>query len=188
MADLARRTMAEQLALATPFVARPGLTIRLHEPPCQALVSSVGDSDGFDGAARAALGFVLPQEPNRIAGEGTIALWLAPGRWLVVADDPRTSGLAAQLGAALVAHGGFVSDVTQGLAVFHVAGPRAHDLLAMGCALEAAALAPGRCAQSNFAGMRTLIYQHTDGYRLSVDRVFARHMAQWLREAATAFV
>ena len=189
MADLARRPIADQLALETPFVTGPGLAIALHEPICQALVSQVDEDPGFEAAARGVLGFDLPREPNRIAGEGvaTTALWLTPRRWLVVAEEPGAAGLAARLDAALASAGGFVSDVTHGRAIFFLSGPAARDLVVMGCALEiGTALLPGRCARTDFASLHALIHAHGTGYRLSVDRVFARHMADWLIEAATA--
>jgi len=76
------------------------------------------------------------------------------------------------------------------LALFEIAGSAAREILSMGCALDAEgpSMALGRCARTDFAGLRALIYPHAvpDRYRLHVDRPLARHLAEWFAEAATA--
>ena len=95
-------------------------------------------------------------------------LWLAPDR-------------ALQIGGAAPA--GFVSDVTDGLATFAISGPHAADLLAMGTTLDPAALAPGRCAQTMFAGVRVVVYAQDDGFRLHAERSLAAYLLAWFAQA-----
>jgi len=111
--------------------------------------------------------------PNTIEGSDPYALWLAPGRRLVV--------------GGAVPDGRFVSDVTDGLVVIELSGARTDDILAMGCPLEPASLAPGRCAQTVFAGVRVLLYRHGNAVRLHVERPLAQWLLDWLRQAATSF-
>ncbi len=114
--------------------------------------------------------------PNSVVGPSPLVLWLAPDRRLVVAE-----------GAAAPPEGDFVSDVTDGLVVIEVSGPRAADLLAMGTALDPAALAPGHCAQTAFAGVKIVLYRHGETVRLHVERPLAPWLLDWFRQAATAF-
>ena len=116
------------------------------------------------------------QAPNSVEGTDPVSVWLAPDRVLVV-------GWAQP---AVVA-GGFASDITDAQVVFRLTGPHCNDVLAMGTSLDPALLAPGRCAQTLFAGVRGLLYRHGDAVCLHVDRPLARFVADWLAQAATAF-
>jgi heterotetrameric sarcosine oxidase gamma subunit len=117
--------------------------------------------------------FYVPvaQPANTRLGDDPYTLWLAPDR-------------ALQVGGS--APDGFVSDITDGLAVFDIVGPRASDVVAMGCTLTPALLAPGRCAQTVFGGVKILIYAFGDGFRLHVERPFAAFILEWLQQATTA--
>ena len=117
--------------------------------------------------------------PNTMIGEDPSFLWLAPDRVLRVAFAPAPSPTAR-----------FTSDITGGLAIFAVSGANAKALLAIGCSLDLpVALAPGRCAQSVFAGVRATLYAapRGDGYRLHVDRALAAYMLEWFARAVASF-
>ena len=116
------------------------------------------------------------QAANTAEGQDPVSLWLAPDRVLVVGWT-RPAEVA----------GAFVSDITEGQVVFRLAGPNVAALLAMATSLDPALLAPGRCAQTLFAGVRGLLYRHGDGLCLHVDRPLARFVADWLAQAETAF-
>lgn len=103
--------------------------------------------------------------------DGGIVLWLAPDR-------------ALQIGGTLP--DGFVSDVTDGLAVFELVGPRAEEILAMGSTLDPALLAPGSCAQTLFAGLRAVLYRRDDALRCHVERPFAAYLYRWFETTLTA--
>jgi len=111
--------------------------------------------------------------PNTIAGTDPCSLWLAPGRRLVVGGAP--------------ADGAFVSDLSDGLVVIELDGGRKEDILAMASPLDPALLAPGRCAQTLFAGIKILVYRHAGAIRLHVERPLAEWLLDWLRQAVTAF-
>jgi len=116
------------------------------------------------------------QAPNTAEGDDPVTLWLAPDRVLVV-------GWAQPAEVT----GGFVSDITDGQIVFQLSGPNVADVMAMGTTLDPALLAPGRCAQTLFAGVRALVYRRGDAVCVHVDRPLARFVADWLAQTATAF-
>ncbi len=115
------------------------------------------------------------QPANTARGDDPVSLWLSPGRVLVVGFTDATPPA-----------GNFVSDLTHGQAVFRLTGAALADILAMGTSLDPALLAPGHCAQTLFAGVKTLLYRHGEALHLHVDRPLAAFVAAWLAQAATA--
>jgi heterotetrameric sarcosine oxidase gamma subunit len=112
--------------------------------------------------------------PNTMCGIAPYTLWLAPDR-------------ALQVGGT--APDGFVSDMTDGLAVFEISGPRAGDILAMGCTLDpdGPLLAAGRCAQTAFGGVKIVIYRYNEGaVRIHVERPLAAFLVEWFQMATSA--
>lgn len=110
--------------------------------------------------------------PNTRGGADPYALWLAPDRTLVVGNTRPA--------------GDFVSDVTDGLALFEITGPHAGEILAMGTTLDLALVAPGRCAQTLFGGVKVVLYSHGGGFRLHAERQFASFLLEFLAQAASA--
>ena len=149
-----RRT-APLAGFADAFAAAASDAVRLVERPFLAQVgvrvfgarSGAPDPAGLS-AAEAALGFPLPAEPNTVAGAGgTDALWLGPDEWLVVSAHGSEAALEAELAEALAGLGSVV-DLSANRTAVQVAGPRARDVLAKGCALDLhpRAFGMGRCA------------------------------------------
>ena len=114
--------------------------------------------------------YLIPcgQPPNTRLGEGPYTLWLAPDRALQVGGAPPS---------------GFVSDITDGQAVFEISGPAASGLLAMGTSF---APPPDGCGQTLFAGVRVLVYRFGDALRLHAERPLAAYLLQWFQTAVTA--
>ena len=117
----------------------------------------------------------VAQPANTLHGDDPLTLWLAPGRVMVVAFNVR-----------VLPPGDFVSDITDGQAVWRMSGGNVDAVLAMGTSLDRALLAPGHCAQTIFAGVRALLYPHDSGMYLQVERPLAAFVADWLKQAATA--
>lgn len=114
------------------------------------------------------------QVANTVVGDDPARLWLAPHRALVVG-----------FGQVVIPDGDFVSDVSDGQAVFALAG--ADDILAMATTLDPALLAPGLCAQTMFAGVKSLLWRRGNVVLLHVDRPLGNYIAAWLAQVATAF-
>jgi heterotetrameric sarcosine oxidase gamma subunit len=107
--------------------------------------------------------------PNTRVGD---ALWLAPDRLLRVGGAPP--------------EGAFISDVTDGLVLFEIAGPRAAEIIAASTTLDPALVADGRCAQTLFGGIKVVLYADGDGFRLHAERQFAAFLLEWLCQAVSA--
>ena len=92
---------------------------------------------GFLAATGRALDIVLPTEANSSAGKGTImALWVGPDEWLITCPRERVAALMTALREALAGVHAAVTDVSDGRAVFRLAGPSARALLAKGTPLD----------------------------------------------------
>jgi sarcosine oxidase subunit gamma len=150
-------------SIAAPVAAGEGVVVRLIAPTVQCFVTGAGPH----------------LVPNTISGVDPYWLWLAPDRALFVSFAP-----------APLPEGGFVSDVTDGLAVFEFEGPRAPEIVAMGCTLDpnGTDLAPGRSVQTNFAGVSATLYAHGSRacFRLHVERSLAAYLGEWFAQAASA--
>jgi heterotetrameric sarcosine oxidase gamma subunit len=187
---LARSPLAQALG-GSSIAEIAGLRIALVDPGCQLLISGDTGASEFLDAARGALGAPLPLEPNRVAGKDVYSLWLAPGRWLAVAEPAAGRGLAERVRRAIAPSGGFASEVTEGLAVFELEGPATRDLLSTGTTLDLrmASLSIGQASQTIFAGVHATLYPHRSAhrFRLHVERSVAEHVRAWLAKSASAF-
>ncbi|MEZ0292488.1 MAG: sarcosine oxidase subunit gamma [Solirubrobacteraceae bacterium] len=193
-----RRT-APLAGFADAFAAAASDAVRLVERPFLAQVgvrvfgarSGAPDPAGLS-AAEAALGFPLPAEPNTVADAGgTDALWLGPDEWLVVSAPGSEAALEAELAEALAGLGSVV-DLSANRTAVQVAGPRARDVLAKGCALDLhpRAFGMGRCAQTLLGRAQVVLEQLADEpltYGLLVRNSFAAYVATWLLAAAEEF-
>jgi len=158
MADLVHLSVAGQIGAADPAASAPGVAVRVVDPGRLHYVS-------------------LPNglAPNEMRGGGG-------GHWLWLAPD------RALRAGAVEPPAGFVSDVTDGLATFEISGPRAGEIIAMGCTLDPAALASGRCAQTAFAGVKVVLYAFGSGdtVRLHAERSLAPYLLEWFTQATGA--
>lgn len=148
-----------------------------------------GELDALADRAGAALPFV----PNTAAGAGPWLLWRAPGDWLVYAltdpTDPAETALRSLVDGRLAGLGLLSIDVSAGLALFELRGPRALEVLLRDCTLdlEGDAVPPGGCAQTPIAQLLVLIHRpegSDERWRLFVDRTAARHFWRWLVDSA----
>lgn len=159
MVDLTHLALAAQLGATDPAASAPGAAVRIVDPGPLCYITPA-----FDLA------------PNERRGDTPYWLWLAPDRALRVG-----AGAAPE---------GFVSDMTDGLATFEISGPRAAEIVAMGCTLDprGPALAPGRCAQTVFAGVKVVLYAHglPGTFRLHAERTLAAYLLEWFTQAVSA--
>lgn len=148
------------------------------------------DQEDFSEAAKKALGFALPVEPNTTAGKGKVsALWLGPDEWWIVSSD--SAKLASKLEKALDGQAAAVTEVGESRTCIRVSGPKARDLLAKGTPLDLhpRAFRPGACAQGQLAKADALIHQVDDepSYDIYVLRSFAEYLWLWLEDAAREY-
>ncbi|WP_433257034.1 sarcosine oxidase subunit gamma [Streptosporangium sp. CA-135522] len=138
-----------------------------------------------------ALGTPLPTEPGTYASAEADVLWLGPDEWLVVAEPGGEENLQARLRAAAGTEHVAVTDVSAQRTALLVAGPRARDLLAHGCALDLhpRLFGPGRCAQTTLARAQVLLAAHEgEEFMVFVRSSFAGYLADWLLDAAAEYL
>ncbi|XVQ87812.1 sarcosine oxidase subunit gamma [Microbispora siamensis] len=138
-----------------------------------------------------AIGVPLPVEPGTTAGGGDLeVLWLGPDEWLVVGPDGAARDLVKRIEEAAVGEHVSVVDVSAQRTTLVVAGDRARDVLAHGCALDLhpRAFGPGRCAQTMLARAGVVLVAGEDGFRLLVRSSFAAYVAEWLLDASVEYV
>ncbi|GAB4187102.1 MAG: hypothetical protein OHK0024_27540 [Thalassobaculales bacterium] len=172
--------------LAVAAIERDGLRLAAEVPQAQLLLRLPPDDAAGLELAAAAIGCRLPVEPNRrLAGDGIYALWQAPDAWLVVSDLHGREALSGALASALAGRFAAVSDLTDGLAVIALEGPRAPQLLAAGTGLDLA-LPAGTAAITRFADWRVRLYRHggPGRFRLHVERGHAAACWRWLAALA----
>ncbi|WP_405875234.1 MULTISPECIES: sarcosine oxidase subunit gamma [unclassified Streptomyces] len=169
--------------------------VRLAELPLLAQLDVRLDVKG--GAADAvglALGLQLPLEPNTVVHAGELAaLWLGPDEWLLVGPPGSQSDLEARIRAAVGDEPVSVTDVSAQRTTLLVAGRRARDLLAHGCALDLhpRAFGAGRCAQTTLGRTQVVLVARDEpraGFWVLVRSSFAGYLTDWLLDAATEYV
>lgn len=187
MADISPDRPGRRLS---PLAGWPGLAadgLHLAEIPFVSQVNlRLSPKGPAADAAGLELGVPLPVEPNTVArADERAVLWLGPHEWLVVGgcDEPR-------LRAAVGAEPASVVDVSAQRTVVRVAGAHSRDLLAHGCSLDLhpSRFPPGRCAQTTLAHTPVVIVPLPgDVYWVLVRSSFARHLAEWLLDAAVEY-
>ncbi|MFF1292765.1 MULTISPECIES: sarcosine oxidase subunit gamma [unclassified Streptomyces] len=183
---------AGRLAAAT---RTSGGAVRLAELPFLAQLNVRLDAKGTAAeAVGLALDLQLPFQPNTVvrAGELTV-LWLGPDEWLLVGPPGSERELESRIRTAAGDEHVSVTDVSAQRTTLLVAGPRAHDLLAHGCALDLhpRSFGSGRCAQTTLGRTQVIVVARADsraGFWVLVRSSFAGYLTDWLLDAATEYV
>ncbi|NNN34433.1 sarcosine oxidase subunit gamma [Streptomyces sp. S3(2020)] len=184
--------VAPRLAAAT---RTSGGAVRLAELPFLAQLNVRLDAKGTAAeAVGLALDLQLPLQPNTVvrAGELTV-LWLGPDEWLLVGPPGSAQELESRIRTAAEDEPVSVTDVSAQRTTLLVAGPRAHDLLAHGCALDLhpRSFGSGRCAQTTLGRTQVIVVARADsraGFWVLVRSSFAGYLTDWLLDAATEYV
>jgi sarcosine oxidase subunit gamma len=129
-------------------------------------------------------GGALPRDPNSTRGEGPWVLWLSPNEWLAYAVEGPVASLHALVEPGVRSGSHVIADVTSGLTLIELSGPRAVDLVATDCGLdlEGGAVPPARCAQSHFQQVPITLHRPSAGdpWRLFVDRALSQFLCDSL--------
>jgi sarcosine oxidase subunit gamma len=206
--------MADALRHETPFDATLGEAPReiaarglaISAAPVGAQITVTGDIAAAAAVLGATINQVPPVQPNQIAGKEPYLLWLAPDKRLIVSENGNRYDLADRLSSALAEKFAAVSDVSDGLAVIDILGPRAREIIAMGCGLDLdpQLFTPSLSARTLLASQPVLLYPlaapevrwepgmahipqpPNRGYRLHIDRAILHYLWKWLAQSATA--
>lgn len=135
-----------------------------------------------------------PTEPNTtvISPDGARqVVWLGPDEWLIVGEPGTGPILESALRAAIGDAGGAVVDLSANRTTISVSGPRARDLLALGCSIDfdERRFKPGMCVQTLLARANVIIVPVgpavEPAFRILIRPSFAAYLAAWLTDAAT---
>jgi heterotetrameric sarcosine oxidase gamma subunit len=193
--------MAERLSSLAPayragsFGADSGPGIVLAERRGLAMVQVAaigGEVEATRRGITAAVGLTPDAQPNRAVSSGrTTALWVGPGRWLVVEPERADANLENLLRSALPASQAAVIDLGSSRTVLRIAGPHARDLVAKGCPvdLHPRAFPAGACAQTLLGHVQMLVHAVDDGPTLDVyvARSFGLTVWEFLTESAAEY-
>jgi sarcosine oxidase, subunit gamma len=130
----------------------------------------------------------LPRKVGTTVPGAVRVLCIAPTEWLVISHVQGASNLREAFSPGLLAEGGVLVDLTDGIAAFEVEGAAARDVLAQGCGLDfhAKSFPPGRCARTRFAQIAVVIDCIDESrFELYVSRSYAHYLQAWLLDAAT---
>ncbi|MFI1393730.1 sarcosine oxidase subunit gamma [Streptomyces sp. NPDC020681] len=180
--------VADRLAAATRTSEG---AIRLAELPFLTQINVRLDPKGAAAdAVGLALDLQLPVEPNTVVRAGELtALWLGPDEWLVVGPPGSQQDLEGRIRGACGDEPVSVIDVSAQRTALLVAGPRARDLLAHGCALDLhpRSFTAGRCAQTTLGRTQVVLVARDEpraGFWVLVRSSFADYLTDWLLDAA----
>jgi sarcosine oxidase subunit gamma len=136
------------------------------------------------------LGAPLPTGPGTTTSGDVTVVWLGPDEWLVVGPPGAERDLEDRLRSAIGAEHASVVDVSAQRTTLHLTGPRARDLLAMGCALDLhpRVFGEGACAQTTLARAQVVLVGRDAGaFWLLVRASFAAYLVDWLIDASLEF-
>ncbi|TQS40689.1 sarcosine oxidase subunit gamma [Cryptosporangium phraense] len=112
--------------------------------------------------------------------DGGRAIWLGPDEWLLTSADEAPEDLETRTGG---------TDVSAQRITLRLAGARARDLLAGGCAIDLhpRVFGPGQCVQTRLAQAAVVLLREEDEYVVLVRSSFAGYLADWLLDAAAEY-
>jgi sarcosine oxidase subunit gamma len=174
--------------------------VRLDEMPFPGQLLLRGQGAAFHRAAQEVLGAALPTMPVTVAsGERCEILWMSPDSWLILLTGGQEDVVARRLQQAFVAaevRTAVVIDQSDSRTVFHLYGPKVHDLLAKGCSLDLhpSVMPPGRVTRTLFAELPILLQTlagddrvGTVVYRVLVENSYAQFLVQWLAQGCEGY-
>ncbi|HEY2660886.1 MAG TPA: sarcosine oxidase subunit gamma family protein [Caulobacteraceae bacterium] len=143
-------------------------------------------------AAETDFGLPLPQEACRAASAGDRhALWLGPDEWLLLAPVAEADALAATLEAAMADLPHSLVEVSQRQTALRISGPRATDLLSVGCLLDLdpVAFPVGMCTRTVLAKAEIVLWRTSaEDFHIEVWRSFSPYVWRFLEAAGAEFV
>lgn len=142
---------------------------------------------GVPDAIGTGFGVVLPTRPLCSQTQGLrSALWLGPDEWLLMARDEDVAAVSASLRGTIAGKLCSLVDISHRQTGLILSGPKAGDVLAVGCPLDLhdSAFAIGGCARTLFAKAEVVVWRlQPDVFHVEVGRSFAPYVVALMSEA-----
>lgn len=149
------------------------------ETPCARLsLRAGGDVSALEGA----LGLALPHKVGTRSAAGDLqALCLGPDEWMLHAPLSAAAGLVKACAGVYDALPHSLVDVSGREVSFQISGPRAAELLTLGCARDIDTIAVGEGRRTLFDGSTVILWRDAaDSFRMDVWNSFASHLLHLL--------
>ena len=163
-------------------------TLRIEERPGTALIRLHSIGDLHDSASTL---IDLPGETGTCSGENPTVLCLRPREWLLVSETVSASELVHHVQAKIDPQRASILNVSDGLALFRLAGEGAPWLLnkLSGLDFQAGRAAGPHCARTKMGHIAVLVHYHSiEGgefvFDLFPDRSYAKYLWDLLRASA----
>lgn len=127
----------------------------------------------------------IPESMNTWLGEDPVYCRVGPDSWLLISARHDGAELADAARTACAKRACAVTDLSDAHACLVIEGPRALEILVRGCALDFAAFGDDACTRTRFAQLPVMLRRASpDRFELLVDRAVAKHLFDWLQDAA----
>ena len=171
--------MSRKMSPPIPGIPVDTAAARVGIPPAPGRLSLRARKPALP-ALGAALGLALPERiGRRAAADGVEALCLGPDEWTLLAP---AEGVAALLAAgAGVDQPHSLVDISGREVTLRIEGPRATDLLTLGCPRDIAAIPVGEGRRTVFDGVTVVLWRDGEtSFRMDVWNSFAPHLGRLL--------
>lgn len=124
------------------------------------------------------LGLTLPTQIGERAASGAVeAICLGPDEWMIHAPEDRIGAIEAACAALYDNHPHSIVDVSGRETTFVIDGPRAAELLTLGCPRDLDRVKPGEGRRTVFDGATVILWRDADNaFRMDVWHSFAPYL------------
>ncbi|NEK16389.1 sarcosine oxidase subunit gamma family protein [Rhizobium leguminosarum] len=168
--------MSTQISSLTPSVLVETGAVRVAVLPERGRLSL--RSRGDLAALNKALGLTLPDRIGRrvIAGE-TEVIRLGPDEWTILVPVGEVTGLIAACDAIYADHPYSLVDISGREITLQIEGPKAAELLALGCARDVEIIPVGEGRRTVCDGTTVILWRDSeDRFRMDIWNSFAPHL------------
>ena len=165
-------TLAESKAARVSILAAQGrLSLRAR-----------GDLAPLNAALGLTLGLTLPDRIGARTATGEIeAVRLGPDEWTIIAPVGALDGLVAACAGVYAGHPHSLVDISGREVTLSITGPRAAELLTLGCARDIDTIPVGEARRTIFDGVTVVLWRDApDGFRMDIWNSFAPHLGHLL--------
>ena len=129
-----------------------------------------------------ALGLTLPERTGLRAASGKVeAIRLGPDEWTILAPADAVAGLEAACAAVYGEHPHSLVDISGREVTLSIEGPKAAELMSLGCPRDIATIPAGEGRRTLFDGASVVLWRDAeDRFRMDVWNSFADHVAHLL--------